>query len=174
MTEVIKKSRKGIGWVPLKYKTKEELEKAIKTYFVNCPDKRSIHNSLWREVKVPCPTITWLALHLWFVTRKSMYDYEWKPEFVNTIKKARSFMERIYEQLLQSNNVTGAIFALKNFGWTDKIEIKWGGNNYFNVNIINPIQDGKNKQIPNSEVEKDLLPTIPGTLDGEWVLNESV
>jgi hypothetical protein len=34
-------------------------------------------------------------------------------------------MEQIYEKRLnESKNPTGAIFALKNFGWTDRQEIK--------------------------------------------------
>ena len=51
-----------------------------------------------------------------------MYDYEENPEFSNTIKKARTFMEREYEKLLHTNP-TWAIFALKNFWWTDRQEV---------------------------------------------------
>jgi len=37
------------------------------------------------------------------------------------------FIENEYEKLLISNNTTGAIFALKNFGWTDKQEHELSG-----------------------------------------------
>lgn len=48
-------------------------------------------------------------------------------EFTHTIKRARAFMEKEYEKLLRAGNCTGAIFALKNFGWTDKQEIEHSG-----------------------------------------------
>lgn len=32
-------------------------------------------------------------------------------------------IENVYEELLQSGRGAGAIFALKNFGWTDKSEV---------------------------------------------------
>ena len=61
-------------------------------------------------------------MHLGFCDRQSFYEYEKKPEFTYTIKKARFFIEQHYEELLQTGNVTGAIFALKNFGWVDRTE----------------------------------------------------
>lgn len=69
------------------------------------------------------PTISGLAYHLGFESRQSFYDYEEKPEFTYTIRKCRLFMEAHYEARLQGNNPTGAIFWLKNAGWTDKQEI---------------------------------------------------
>jgi len=70
------------------------------------------------------PTISGLALHLGFVNRASMYDYEQRGEFSDTIKKARTRCE----QWIEKNGIEGktppamAIFALKNYGWTDKPE----------------------------------------------------
>ncbi len=108
---------------PALYKTVEELEAKIDEYFNDCPDKRTVYTKTGGAVQIPCPTITGLALFLGFCNRSSMYDYENEhKEFSNTIKKARSKMEVIYEQLLQDGN-SGAIFALKNFGWKDKQEI---------------------------------------------------
>lgn len=110
-----------MGMTP-KYETPEKMEKRIDEYFKDCPDiKRVATKEGIRQI--PCPTLTGLALHLGFCNRASMYDYEKKsPEFSHTIKKARARMEIIYEQLLQDGN-TGAIFALKNLGWSDKKEI---------------------------------------------------
>lgn len=68
-------------------------------------------------------TITGLALFLGFESRQSVYDYEKNGEFSYTIKKARLHVENSYEKALLSKNSTGAIFALKNFGWSDKQEI---------------------------------------------------
>lgn len=70
------------------------------------------------------PTITGLVLFLGFCSRQSFYDYEKKPDFSYTVKSARARIENIYEQMLSSKHSTGAIFALKNFEWTDKQEIE--------------------------------------------------
>ena len=79
-------------------------------------------------------TLEGCALFLGFASVQSMYDYENKtPEFSDTIKKARSKMEVIYEQLLQDGN-SGAIFALKNFGWKDKQEIEQTGDVSITIN----------------------------------------
>ena len=74
-------------------------------------------------IEMPVLSITGLALHLGFVSRQSMYDYELKDEFTYTIKKARTFIEREYEEALMYGNTTGAIFALKNMGWKDRTDI---------------------------------------------------
>jgi hypothetical protein len=62
-------------------------------------------------------------LWLGFESRQSFYDYEKEGEFSYTIKKARLRIEERYEQRLHGNSPAGAIFALKNFGWTDRQEI---------------------------------------------------
>lgn len=72
-------------------------------------------------------TITGLALHLGFESRQSLYDYEKDGEFSYTIKKARLTIETFYEENLLTKNATGAIFALKNFGWKDKQELEHSG-----------------------------------------------
>ena len=46
-----------------------------------------------------------------------------KKEFSYTIKRARLLIEILYEEQLQKGSPTGAIFALKNFGWKDRQEI---------------------------------------------------
>jgi len=108
---------------PPKYKNKDELQKKITEYFENGMRKRSVvvgppaNKSI---VEIPVPTITGLALFLGFESRQSFYDYEKNAEFTYTIKKSRTFIEREYEELLSTGNVTGAIFALKNMGWIDK------------------------------------------------------
>lgn len=74
------------------------------------------------------PTITGLALHLGFASRQSFYDYEGREPFSYTIKRARLRVECEYEKMLSGGKIAiGAIFALKNFGWTDKQEIKHEG-----------------------------------------------
>lgn len=74
------------------------------------------------------PTVTGLTLHLGFASRQSFYDYENRDEFSYTIKRARLRVECEYEKKLSGGKIAiGAIFALKNFGWTDRQEIKHEG-----------------------------------------------
>lgn len=115
------------GGRPPKFKTPEELQEKVKEYFNKVPTKTRF-TSDGTPYEVPCPTISGLVLFLGFCDRHSFYDYEHdRPEFSHTIKQTRSFIEQHYEELLQTGNTTGAIFALKNFGWKDKQEVEQTG-----------------------------------------------
>lgn len=105
-----KKSHPVCGHPP-KYRTPEEMDRAITAYF---------NGGAYKNV----PTITDLVLYLGFADRHSFYDYENRAAFSHTIKKARSLIEREYENLLRQPACTGAIFALKNFGWIDRREVE--------------------------------------------------
>jgi len=113
-----------VGRPPM-YNTPEELQAKIEEYFEGGFRKvRRIVGG--KEVEMPKITISDLVLFLGFCDRHSFYEYEKKPEFTHTIKRARSMIEREYEDRLTENNPAGAIFALKNFNWTDKQEITHG------------------------------------------------
>lgn len=93
---------------PRKYKSPEDMSKAIEAYFEG-EDK---------------PTMSGLALHLGFTQLAGLHHYEgYSEEFFNVIKNANLRVMNGYEKRLYSNNPTGAIFALKNMGWTDRQEI---------------------------------------------------
>ena len=64
-------------------------------------------------------TITGLSLYCGFASRQSFYDYENKEDFAYIIKRARTVIENVYEEQLQKQNSSGAIFALKNMDWKD-------------------------------------------------------
>lgn len=116
---------KNIGGRPPFYNNVVELQDAIDDYFKNGIKVKTVVVGSGKNtstVEIEVPTITGLALHLGFCDRSSFYDYEKNKEFSYTIKRARFFIEQHYEELLQSGNVTGAIFALKNFGWVDRTE----------------------------------------------------
>jgi hypothetical protein len=111
---------------PPVYNNPEELQKAISDYFENGVKQKEI--IVGKDlVKIPIPTITGLCVHCGFESRQSFYAYELKPEFCYTIKAARLLIEQHYEELLQVGNTTGAIFALKNFQWTDSQQIEHSG-----------------------------------------------
>lgn len=93
---------------PLKFKTVEDLEKAIDKYF--------------NETDIKEWTITGLALAL-DTSRETLCDYEEKDGYSDTIKKAKLMVENSYELDLKKYGRAGTIFALKNFDWKDKSEV---------------------------------------------------
>jgi hypothetical protein len=105
---------------PLKFKSVEELEKAIQAYFDDVASK-AITLDDGRVIEEPL-TITGLALALG-TTRVTLMDYEGRDEFSYTIKKAKTVVENYAEKRIFGSNPTGAIFALKNYGWRDKTEL---------------------------------------------------
>lgn len=116
---------------PPMYETPEAMQNAIADYFANGIKIRKIligKPPKQQEVEIQVPTITGLVLHLGFESRQSFYDYEQKEEFAYTVKKARTFIEQHYEEILQTGNPVAAIFALKQFGWKDKVETEHTGN----------------------------------------------
>lgn len=111
-------------------KTPEELQSKIDQYFQEGVKKKTVvigraPNNYTLEIEVP--TISGLAYYLGFESRQSFYDYEHRPAFSYTIKKVRLFIEQHYEEMLQTGNTVGAIFALKNFGWKDRQELETDG-----------------------------------------------
>lgn len=121
---------------PPKYKTAEELEKKINEYFeVECKDE-VIETNGKIAIKHNPPTISGLALYLGFLNRRSIYDYIARDEsFSHTIKKAVAKIEDYAEKQLFVGNSTGAIFWLKNKGWSDKKELQHSGNVDTTINI---------------------------------------
>lgn len=111
---------------PPNFETPEDLEEKIQEYFESGVKTKTVvvgpPNNRYTET-IAVPTITGLCLYLGFESRQSFYDYEKKEGFSYTIKKARTLIEVEYEEMLQTGNTSGAIFALKNFGWSDKQEI---------------------------------------------------
>ena len=126
-----------------KYTNKEDLQNKISEYFnqwctiktKTIKAKDSDWNLIEKTIEVPIPTITWLALYLWFNDRSSLYNYasgrvqgdgetiDWENALAYTAKKAMTFIEREYEEMLQSSNVVWAIFALKNMWRSDRLDI---------------------------------------------------
>ncbi len=97
---------KHAGGRPRKYESPDQMQAGIDKYFDEAE-------------KI---TICGLALALGFVSRNSLLDYEdYSEEFFRTIKRAKARVEQYYEEHLVANNAAGSIFALKNFGWQDKV-----------------------------------------------------
>ncbi|ACV68897.1 DNA-packaging protein [Desulfohalobium retbaense] len=98
---------------PPSFESPEEMATSIDEYFLRCDAENRPY------------TVPGLARALGFSTRKSLWDYEGKPEFVNTIKRAKLRIEeqRSEQLIMRQSNCTGLIFDLKNnFGWQDKFD----------------------------------------------------
>jgi len=95
---------------PLKFKTPEELQERVDSYFVLC-----------KEQERPI-SITGLAIHL-DCYRETISNYMERDEFFDTVKKAKQRVENFYEERLTLPNVAGVVFALKNFDWSDKQDV---------------------------------------------------
>lgn len=112
---------------PAKYNCAAEMQVIIDEYFEECNSTGEV------------PTVTGLA-YILDMSRKNLLDYEYcltndrlksmsddvKVDIVNTIKKAKRYIESGYEQrLFEQGKTVGAIFTLKNnCKWVDKQEIE--------------------------------------------------
>ena len=95
---------------PKKFKTVKALQKLIDAYFDDC------------EANKKHVTLTGLALWL-DTTRETLMDYQKNDEYSDTIKRAILRIENAYEMRLIDRGNGGDIFALKQFGWSDKHEV---------------------------------------------------
>ena len=105
---------------PLKFDSAEQIAKAGDKYFAHC------------EASEQPVTITGLCIALG-TFRDVLCDYESgkyddvDPEFSVTVKSLKIRCENFAEKRLFGNNPTGAIFALKNYGWSDKQDLNLSG-----------------------------------------------
>jgi len=104
---------RGPGRPPY-FESVEEMQAAIEQYFADADGKK------WPY------TIPDLALALGFTSRQSLLNYQYKPEYMDTIKRAKLRIEgQRARQLVQGQGmVAGQIFDLKNnFGWRDQQDL---------------------------------------------------
>jgi hypothetical protein len=112
-----KKSRTEGTGRPLIIPTPEEFDRLVDEYEARCIEET-------RESKVYTPpTFSGMARFLGFADRQSFYDYKKRDGFSCSVKRAQLLVESSYEARLGGHNVAGAIFALKNHGWSDRQEI---------------------------------------------------
>lgn len=97
-----------VGGRPLKYSDVSELTKVINEYFGKTDFEQY--------------TITGLALAVG--SKQLVQDYEKREGYGDVIREAKLIIEHSYELALRKTRNTNYIFALKNFGWSDKQEIE--------------------------------------------------
>lgn len=126
---------KNKGGRPPMYKTKEEIQEKIDAYFNECKgspvyDKEG--NPIFDKWGNPIIfgerplTVTGLALALGFNSRQSLLNYQDKPEFMDTIMRAKAKVEQYAEErLFDKDGANGAKFSLANNfeGWKEKQQI---------------------------------------------------
>ena len=154
-----------VGCPPM-YETKEEMEEKIERYFKECNGVpyfdddgnplRTDKGCIVYEKQPKPPTVTGLALALGFSTRKSLLEYQGKPEFVNTITRAKTRIEEYAEiRLFDRDGVNGAKFSLMNNfkGWRDKPEKTDKESNTADMLALAEIltRPGKNRDIKDFE-----------------------
>ena len=109
-------TQKPKGGRPRIIQSVEQFERLADDYFATC------------EAQGKPPTVIGLILHLGLSRLSSLVRYEKLPEFAYSVKRAKSRVEEYYEQqLTMGKNPAGAIFALKNFGWSDKQHVQHEG-----------------------------------------------
>ena len=109
--KVLKMKPLALRGRPPKFTTPDQVFKIAETYFGACIKKNEPY------------TVTGLAMALG-TTRKTLVEYEKKGnELSDAIKRCKTVIENFYECRLSFPNPAGAIFALKNFGWTDRMDL---------------------------------------------------
>lgn len=101
---------------PRTIETPEEFDALLEAYL-----ERVLNPDTWEPV-----TLTGLVLSLGFSCKQSLYEYGQRPEFTESVKRARLVVEHAYELNLRGQNAAGVIFALKNMDWSDKQELALG------------------------------------------------
>lgn len=97
-------------------KSVRQFNELVKAYFTECEERNEQ------------PLLTGLILGLGLSSRESLDEYGRRPEFSDSVKRAKLRIEMAYERNLpKSRTPAGIIFALKNFGWKDKQDIELSG-----------------------------------------------
>lgn len=109
----------------LKIKTREELIDRILDYF-----NRISTTIVDEQTGAPImskwltpPSFSGLALAIG-ISPTTLRNYQQRDEYSDIVLQARAIIESYYEESLNSRNrATGAIFALKQLGWSDNIDL---------------------------------------------------
>lgn len=119
---------------PRKWKSVKAMQGAIDAYFKKCEGEPLIVDGSAAVdkygvpiiINVKPPTVTGLALALGFTGRQALLDYQARPEFADTVTRAKSRCEEYAEaRLYDKDGANGAKFSLGcNFGWREATEMK--------------------------------------------------
>lgn len=139
-----------VGGRPRVFDSEKDLKAAINNYLNNPPTKTIKIGD--QKIQVPHITVSRMAYELGFKSRSSLYEYKEDARFADILKRACLFIESEYETMLHNGQCTGAIFALKNMGWSDKQEINMSGGM---SNTSTPIDIDQYKQLRKDMLKED-------------------
>lgn len=123
------------------------MQRRIDKYFDDCEGKPLLDadgNPMYDKygniimVGVKPLTMTGLALAIGFNSRTTLLNYQGKPEFMNTITRAKAKVEQYAEErLFDKDGANGAKFSLANNfeGWSEKQRIEADVNNDVTINV---------------------------------------
>ena len=97
---------------PPKFETPEDFDYIVELYALTC------------EAKNEPLTIPGLTLFLGFADKSSLYHYQKKKAFTDSVKRARTLIEESTVKRSMGSHAAGAIFMLKNMGYTDRQNIQ--------------------------------------------------
>ena len=97
---------------PPKFDTPEDFDYMVDLFVATC------------EAKNEPLTIPGLTLFLGFADKSSLYHYQKKKAFANSVKRARTLIEESTVKRSMGSHAAGAIFMLKNMGYTDRQNIQ--------------------------------------------------
>lgn len=132
--------KRGPGKPPI-IKTAEEMQDKINEYFDSCEveylkekdedghDKVVVCRGKPVVLKHNKPSVAGLAYHLGYKSRQSIYDNADKEQFSYIIERAKLWIEKELISNAMDENVPQAvaIFLLKQFGYSDKVDINHTG-----------------------------------------------
>jgi hypothetical protein len=104
----------------------------------NKDNAETIEHKVWDRDPEP-PTLSALALALGFNSRQEFHDYVHHGRFSKAVKQGALRVEACYEAHLHQNT-TGAMFALKSMGWSEKpdpLPTNMEAENTLKVEIVN-------------------------------------
>ncbi|KKN34831.1 hypothetical protein LCGC14_0789720 [marine sediment metagenome] len=105
----------GTKYPPLKVESPEAFDAAVDEYMLDAIGE-----------KTPI-TISGALLWMGIYDQHTLAAYAERDGFGPSVKRLRAIVRHQYELRLYSNNPTGAIFALKNMGWSDKVGVELTG-----------------------------------------------
>jgi hypothetical protein len=111
---------------PKKIKSPEEFTRRAEKYFEGC-------KKLGER-----PILTGLCMALGLCSRQELMDYQHYPEYTDSVRAAKLYVESCYERKLGADGgaQAGVIFALKNFGWSDQQKVEISGPDQGPVEVI--------------------------------------
>lgn len=115
---------------PRFFQTPKDLRDAVEVYFLELEQKNQELLDSGNPQLMKKPTLTKMILSIGLSSRESFKLYaNYGDDFKEVHDWAKLKIESSYEEAMASGHVqvAGAIFALKNFGWSDKQEIEHSG-----------------------------------------------